>query len=44
MSELETDRELKEQVDHYIHLADLWKEVAGCLLEITDILREDDEE
>ena len=38
------NKSLKEQVDRYIHLADLWEEIAERLLEITDILREDDKE
>ena len=38
------NKSLKEQVDRYIHLADLWEEVAERLLEIADILREDDKE
>ena len=38
------NKSLKEQVEHYLHLAHLWEEIAERLLEITDILREDDKE
>ena len=37
------NKSLKEQVDRYIHLADLWEEIAERLLEITDVLREEDD-